>query len=109
MEQNITMLETAQALQRDWALQLPKVLSEDVIIRLLADRLVQIIQKGPEAFFQLMYRLDIPEKRLNAAIGDADAAASIARLVYNRQLQKIESRRVHKTEVKDDEDADLRW
>lgn len=100
--------ETAQALQGDWGLQLPDILSEEAILKLLADKIVTILERGPETFFQLMYRLDISEKKLTAILGDEQVASKIARLVYDRQLQKIQSRLAHR-KTNEQGDPDLNW
>jgi len=100
--------EAAIALQNDWDLQLPDMLSEEAILKLLADRIVTILERGPETFFQLMYRLDISEKKLNAVLQDNDVAMKVARLIYDRQLQKIQSRMTNKMN-KDNSDPELRW
>lgn len=100
--------ETAHALQHDWGIQLPEMLSEEAILKLLADRIVAILERGPEEFFQLMYRLDISEKKLRGVLHEADVADQIARLIYDRQLQKIESR--HKNKMKQEsDDPELAW
>ncbi|MFI5196118.1 MAG: hypothetical protein ACHQD8_03445 [Chitinophagales bacterium] len=106
MADNI-LQEAAIALQNDWDLQLPDTLSEEAILKLLADRVVTILERGPETFFQLMYRLDISEKKLNAVLQDDDVAGKIARLIYDRQLQKIQSRLANK--VSKDDDPELKW
>ncbi len=103
-----TLQETAVALQQDWGLQLPDEISEATILQKLAERVVILIERGSESFFQLMYRLDISEKKLNAIIGQPDVAEKIARLIYDRQLQKIRSRALHKQNTKD-VDPDLQW
>ena len=102
------LLEAATALKQDWDLQLPDTLSEEAILRLLADRIVTVLERGAETFFQLMYRLDISEKKLNAVLQDDDVAGKIARLIYDRQLQKIQSRLTNKVS-KDDDDPELKW
>lgn len=107
MEQKL-ITETAIALRDDWQLQLPEIMSEEAILKLLAEKIVPIIQKGPDAFFQLMYRLDISEKKLTAILHEKDVAHKIARLIYDRQLQKIKSRLENKTKPEDD-DPDLKW
>lgn len=89
-------------------LQVPEDMPEEELLRLLADRVATILQRGPEPFFQLMYRLDIPEKKLTAILHDDDAAQKIARLIYERQLQKMKSRREHKSGGNDG-DEDLKW
>jgi hypothetical protein len=105
---NNTLQETAQALQHDWQLQLPETLSEEAILKLLADRIVTILERGPDVFYQLMYRLDISEKKLNAILGDANVAGKIAKLVYDRQLQKIKSR-YETRKARENDDPELTW
>ena len=100
--------EAALALQQDWDLRLPDMLSEEAILKLLADRIVLILERGPDTFFQLMYRLDISEKKLNAVMQEDDVAAKIARLIYDRQLQKIRSRQENRMK-KESDDPELKW
>jgi hypothetical protein len=95
--------ELNKALQTDWELQLPETVSKEEILQQLANKIVTLIERNPEHFFQLMYRLDVPEAKLDAALKTEDAAHSIAELVYNRQLQKIESRQQNRNnEITDD-------
>ena len=100
--------ETATALRDDWDLVLPDSLSEEAILQLLADRIVTVLERGAETFFQLMYRLDISEKKLNAVMEQDDVPIKIARLIYDRQLQKIKSR--HENRMKrENDDPELKW
>ncbi len=99
--------EIATALQKDWDLRLAEV-TEDAILRQLADRVVLILERGPETFFQLMYRLDISEKKLGAVMQGDDVAMKIARLIYDRQLQKIQSRMANR-KAADNDDPELKW
>ena len=104
-----TLVETAVALGRDWELSLPDTISEETILSLLAQRIVVLIERGADTFYQLMYRLDISEKKLNAVLGEDDVPAHIARLIYDRQLQKIKSRAEHKkADFATDDDIDMR-
>ncbi len=107
MPDNI-LQEAAIALGQDWDLKLPDTLSEEAILKLLADRIVTVLERGPETFFQLMYRLDISEKKLNAILLEDDVALKIARLIYDRQLQKIHSRMAHR-KTNESGDPDLKW
>ncbi len=95
--------EVVQSIQRDWGIELAGVVSEQEILDKLALQIASIAEKGPETFFQLMYRLDIPEKQLINAMHDKQIALQIAKLVYNRQLQKIRSRAYYKNRPNDDE------
>jgi hypothetical protein len=100
--------ETLDALQNDWGLQAAEFISEDEIIQKLADRVILFLEKGPDTFFQLMYRLDIAENKLNTVLNDHNAPFEIAKLIYERQLQKIKSRAANKQNGSE-EDSELRW
>jgi hypothetical protein len=100
--------DTANALQQEWGLSLPDHVSEEEILQLLAEKITVVIAKGPEVFFQLMYRLDIPERKLNIILHDDDAPIKIAKLVFDRQMQKAESRS-RNTSKNTNEDPELKW
>jgi len=100
--------ETALALRQDWDLELPSTISEEAILQLLAERIVTILERGAETFYQLMYRLDISEQKLNAILGDDNVPAKIARLIYDRQLEKIKSRHENRMR-REDLDPELQW
>ena len=109
MTSDTVLSEAALALQQEWGLALPGTLSDEEILKLLAERVVKLTEKGAEQFYQLMYRLDISEKKLNSVLGDDDVAEKIARLIYDRQIQKIVSRQVNTPKPSvGDEDADMR-
>ncbi len=100
--------ETAAALQQEWGIRLPPTLSKEAIIAMLEERLIAYLEKGPEAFYQLMYRLDISERKLHQAQQSEEIAKHIATLIYDRQLQKIESRHAHR-KAAENTDPDLAW
>lgn len=95
------------ALQQEWGMTASENISKEHIIQMLALRLTQILDQGPERFYQLMYRLDISEQKLNAVLQEPDVAIQIATLIYERQLQKIISR--HQYPKDQDIDPELRW
>ncbi len=100
--------EAAVALQNDWGLQLPDIISEEEILKQLTIKVTRLIDQGPETFFQLMYRLDISEKKLNGVMQEEYVAENIARLIYDRQFQKIQSRQLFKT-MNEEVDPELKW
>src|SRR5580698_6035042 len=100
--------EAAIALGRDWDLRHPYTISEEAIMKQLANRIIIVMERGPETFFQLMYRLDISEKKLNAVMNEDDVALKVARLIYDRQLQKIQSRMAYR-KTHESGDPDLKW
>jgi hypothetical protein len=103
-----TTAQIANAIQQQWELQLPETVTEEELLRILAQRVKLLLERGTEPFFQLMYRLDIPEHKLYDAMNTGDAPHAIAHLIYQRQLEKIQSRLINKTEANED-DFDLRW
>lgn len=100
--------QTAAAIGQDWGLQLSDEISEADLLQKLSDRVAVLVGQGAEAFFQLMYRLDISERKLNDAIGAPDVAERIARLIYDRQLQKVRSRALFRKGA-EDVDEELKW
>ncbi|XZF12705.1 hypothetical protein ACTHGU_13035 [Chitinophagaceae bacterium MMS25-I14] len=102
-----------QGLQQDWGIVRPEIVSEETLLEQLELKLGSILAAGAEGFFQLMYRLDIPEKKLMEAMYESTTpAATIARLIYLRQLQKIRARAAHRknnTDGSSQDDDDLRW
>jgi len=102
--------QVLQGLQKEWDITLPETVSEAEILAQLEQRVTEILQRGPDDFFQLMYRLDIAEKKLNDAMYASETpAAAIARLIYNRQLQKIQVRAAFKQSQPAGDDEDLKW
>jgi hypothetical protein len=99
--------ETALMLQQQWDLALPDHVSEEAILEQLARRVAHMLDGNPEDFFQLMYRLDISEKKLHGVMLEDDVAMHIARLIYDRQMQKIKSR--HDNPATTDVDPELQW
>lgn len=97
----------ADLLQKDWEIEKPNLVSEEEILRRLEQRVAYLIERNPEYFIQLMYRLDINEHKLNEVLQHHDAPAQVAWLVYKRQLQKAESRLKHKQDGS--VDKDLEW
>jgi aspartate/glutamate racemase len=104
---NRDIQEAAVALREQWDLQLPELVSEEQILAQLTRRVIVLLERGPESFFQLMYRLDISEKKLNAVMNEEDVAERIARLIYERQMQKIHSR--HTNKKSEPYDPELSW
>ncbi len=92
---NIEQL-AAEALANDWEITVSPAYSKQEIVKKLALKMASVMEQGPEPFFRLMYRLDIPEPKLVDAMHNKNAVTEIAELVYNRQLQKMRSRQFYK-------------
>lgn len=92
---------------RTWELDLTAAISEKEILDALAQKVTQLLGREPERFYQIMYRLDIPEKKVVLALNEPDASQLIAKLIFQRQWQKAASRARHRTNPGTDED--LKW
>jgi ABC-type taurine transport system ATPase subunit len=76
-----------QELIQEWGLD-TGLQSKEAIIDALRAKLDRLLRDDPMGLIQLMYRLDIPEDRLDAALDSEASASLIAHLVWNRQEQK---------------------
>jgi hypothetical protein len=71
-------------------------LAENELESQLAEKINILIQRDFGTLVQLLYRIDVSEKRLRGMLDSdtgEDAGRVIARLIMERQWQKIESRR----------------
>ena len=102
-----TYMDEYAAIIREWNLQVTELHSREDILAALAKRIGDMLAQDPMGFIQLMYRLDIPEAQLDAAMDSTDAASLIAQLVWDRQVQKSVLRR--STPPLDTSDDDLTW
>lgn len=100
--------EIFQRLSDEWSLQREGIISKENIILQLEARVSALLIRQPERFFQLMYRLDVSEPKVEAALTNQEhGIRNIAALIYERQLQKIISRKEQATKKPDD--PDLVW
>ncbi|MDR3680529.1 MAG: hypothetical protein P4L41_11235 [Flavipsychrobacter sp.] len=100
--------QVSSAIQQEMGLQLPGMITEEELLRILALKIKALLERDTEAFFQLMYRLDIQEHKLYDAMNTGDAPQAIAHLIYLRQIEKVQSRRDNRPGY-NEEDADLKW
>ena len=84
--------EIQNQLAKDWELEQQEQLSEEELLRLLCRRVLQYLEREPENFFPADVSTGYLEKRLQQALLEADPPLAIARLIYTRQLEKVQSR-----------------
>ena len=80
-------------------------MSEQELFDLLANHMAYLIDSRMEFLLSLMYRLDIDETKVNQALSPANpepANVSLARIVLDRQKQRIFTKRFYKQEKLDD-------
>ncbi|WP_157977240.1 hypothetical protein [Taibaiella helva] len=102
-----TELELIHTLAGDFGLELNDRVSREQIIAALTWRVDQLIAGNPDQLFSMLYRLDISERKIKAAMAtETEVTKKIAVLIYERQLEKIISRKHFRSEAPED---DLAW
>lgn len=82
-------------------------LSEEEFLNRLAAKVSYMLQYNSGVFFQLLYKMDVLEPKLRVAMQTEDVPMAIARLILERQLEKLEARKAHPSTTA--EDKDLEW
>jgi hypothetical protein len=100
-------LSLVQHLPDDLQLAETGYLSEEDLLQALAGKVAWMLQYNRDVFFQLMYRMDVPEARLLPVMEGDDISYRVARLIYERELEKVLARRQFGTTGP--VDTDLAW
>lgn len=85
-----------------------RVVDEETTVRWLADAVDYWMQHRMEQLMSLCYTLDVDEAFVAAAFHPSapePANVGLARLLYRRQLTRLETKEKYKPEPLDDEDA----
>ena len=99
--------EIQKELLHTWGITASNVITKEALIDAIAFRVGKLLEANPDQLFSMLYRLDISEKKIKKAMIDEDGFSFIiAHLIYNRQLEKIISRKENKSHHPDD---DLAW
>ena len=88
--------------------ELPQVISEENLLQRLSEFINHLIQTNFQKLVLILYRVDISENKLKQLLqteSGEDAATIIARLIIEREIQKINSRNLfsHKNDICDEE------
>ena len=98
-------------LNKELSLELSEKLAMDELEQQLTDHINHLINTDFEKLIYYLYRIDVNETKMKQLLqqqGGENAAQLIARLIIDRQLQKIKSRAEHRSNEIDDEEAE-RW
>ena len=101
-------VQLAQEIAKQYELVLPETVDEEMLLKILEQKVIEWIQSGAEEFFQMLYRLDISEKKIKEVLHNEDIAKRIAQLIYERLIQKYNSRLNNKPTT-EEKDKDLLW
>lgn len=79
--------------------------SEAELLALLSERIAEMLERRPEYLMSLLYRLDVLEEKIRPVmhpLAPEPANVGLARLVLERQMQRVATKRNVKTEPLDD-------
>jgi hypothetical protein len=97
-----TLQATSALVREEFGLEnTPAPGSEEELLSLLADRIAEMLERRPEYLMSMLYRLDVLEEKIHPVMRpDAPEPANwgLARLVLERQKERIETKRSVKTE-----------
>jgi hypothetical protein len=75
--------------------------NEEELLAMLADRIAEMLETQPEYLMSMLYRLDVLEKKIRPVMhpnAPEPANWGLARLVLERQKQRLETKRNIKTQ-----------
>ena len=101
----------ALALENELGLQTRAGANWEEIRSALSSHINELINRDFNQLVSLLYRVDVSEKKLRdmlAGQGGEDSAQLIADLILERQVQKLRSRREHRSDDKDNS-GEERW
>lgn len=86
--------------------------TEDEVLLWLAEHVAYMLEYRMEFLMSLMYRLDIKEAQVSAALSPVHPEAAniaLARLVLDRQKERIFTKHFYKQDDLEDLEEELRW
>lgn len=101
---DIMVLDAYNDLKEEFLLNSNDLVTRELLIDLLTERVIYFMEYNLEFFWTLMYRMDISEKKLKLILqGDVDVPKKIATLILERQLEKNASKNLYKFDNISDE------
>jgi len=105
--------KTMEGLVRDFELETSKAgLSEEELFDLLANQVAYLIEFRMEYLLSLLYRNDVEEVKIDFALSplcNEPANIAIARLVMERQKQRMATKKAIEVKELDDLEEDLKY
>ncbi len=98
---------------RNFDLEVPdEPLSEEALFQVLADQIAYMIEFRMEYLLSLLYRNDVEESKINFALSPAcedPANIALAKLVMERQRQRLATKKSYKIEKLEDLEEGLEF
>lgn len=86
--------------------------SEEALFQMLCDRISWLIEHNMEYLLSLLYRNDVSEARIHHALSPLEtdpANVALAKLVMERQKQRLETKKKFGKQDPGDVEEELRW
>jgi len=86
--------------------------SEEAVFEMLCDRISWMIEHNMEYLMSLLYRNDVLEHKIHEALSPGNpepANVALAKLVMERQRQRLATKKQYGSQRSDEVDEDLRW
>ena len=97
-----SLRQTSALVKQDFDLtEADNAQSEADLLAALAERIAQMLETQPEYLFSMLYRMDVLEEKIRPVLDPAapePANLGLARLVLERQKQRVATKRSVKTE-----------
>ena len=98
---------------RNFELEVPdEPLSEEALFEVLADQIAYMIEFRMEYLLSLLYRNDVEESKINFALSpacDDPANIALAKLVMERQRQRLATKKAYKIDKLEDLEEGLEF
>ena len=86
--------------------------TEEELFQYLCDRIAWMIEHNMEYLLSLLYRNDVEESKIHFALSPLDpdpANVALAKLVIERQKERIATKKKYGKQNADDVEEELRW
>ena len=94
-----------EMIQQAFDLQLDGHEDHQRLINILAERIASLLETDMEAFMSMLYRLDVSETKIRAALSpdnEEPPNVTLAKLIIARQMQRMQTKVTYKsTPLKD--------
>jgi len=98
-KKGVDLLKVLEMTSKDVGLSLSAsvILTEDDLLKELTRAIEYLIDKDFEKLMQILYRIDVSETKVKQAFGlEQDVAEQIAKLIMEREQQKVVTRARYK-------------
>ena len=95
---NSLLPDVLKLTNQDFNLDIPaaEISTEDQFLKLLTQVIQHLLDSDFERLMNGLYRIDVDENKVKLAMTTDDVAENIARLIIQRELQKVETRRKYR-------------